>query len=251
MQSSLTVESEDELGYGRVKRGSAATDNLPQLHQLGHGNVTPLQIEELVRPAIAVQSDSISCGVQGKLGSVIVCFVGRHDRWIGHVTFRDTPERITHEAPAALELDLGIDVLKLAPAALIAHVMGTTRLDSMRRRLDDPAKLAPDKSLVIADGGNLNQITGGGPRNENRLSVIPLSDSISARCQAKDPNSCHRRESARACRAQFPSAVVWLMTTERRLCRASSSASAAAMATASARSGDVTGWSRSGLRSRN
>jgi hypothetical protein len=67
--------------------------------------------------------------MEGELGPVIVHAVGRCDRRVVRIQLGDSPESIANKAPPAGQLGVVVDVLELTAAALIAHIVGATRLN--------------------------------------------------------------------------------------------------------------------------
>jgi len=88
--------------------------------------------------------------VERELGSVIVGLLRRDDRRVGDIPLSYPPERVSHEGPAALELGLVVQVLKLTAAAIVPDVMGTARLHPSRRSLEQFTHSRSGKLLVLS-----------------------------------------------------------------------------------------------------
>ena len=73
------------------------------------------------------------------LGAVLELRFGGDHLGIGQVQFGDASERVAHEPAARLALDGGVEVLELAPAAFVVHIVRAAGLDPVGRGLEDPA----------------------------------------------------------------------------------------------------------------
>jgi hypothetical protein len=84
-------------------------------------------MEDLVRPLVRMETDALSVAtrVERQLGPVLVDLLGRHDRWIGYVALAEPAERVAYQRASVGELGLIVEVLQLAAAAIVSHVVGT------------------------------------------------------------------------------------------------------------------------------
>jgi hypothetical protein len=133
--AAIPVQAQHDLLYpGREKR-TKVSNCPPQLHELRNRDVTPLEVEYLVRSSIAVESDPpfILAHVERQLGSVVEDLCGGNDRRIRHLELAEATERVADEAAPGEELGLGIHVLQLTPPALVIDVVRTTGLDPVGR----------------------------------------------------------------------------------------------------------------------
>jgi hypothetical protein len=134
MATALAVLAEDDGLQAAGEQLAQPPERLPQLHEAGNGDVTPLEIEDLVRAVVRVQPDPAPVGArgQGDLGAVAEFLGRRNDRRILDLPPRDPAERVAHEAAPGLTLCGGCQVLELAAAAVVPHVVRAAGLDPVR-----------------------------------------------------------------------------------------------------------------------
>jgi hypothetical protein len=183
VSSSGAIHSQHYLREAGRQQRPQRSEMLPQLHQLRHGNVAPFQIEELIRSSIAVQSDppAVSTDVQSHLCAVIVGLGGGDVRRIGHFLPCKAAESIANQCAADLQLSLIINVLELAPAAVVLDVVGAAWLNAGGAGFEDVSNSRPGKALVLADVAQLDQVTGGGAGHEHCLPIGQLAHPFSTR----------------------------------------------------------------------
>jgi len=112
--------------------------------------------------------------VERELGPVIVGLLRGNDGGIGDIPLSYPPERVSHEAPAALQLGLVVQMLKLTAATIVSGVMGTARLDPSRRSLEQRSQPSPGKFLVLSNAGDLDEIARRRPRHKERPAIVQL-----------------------------------------------------------------------------
>jgi hypothetical protein len=90
------IEPEHDLLERGWKQGAKLPDRLPHSHQLRDGDVAPDEIEQLVRPIVAMQPYAPPSGahVQRQLGAVVVGLCRGRDGWIRDIALTKTTECI-------------------------------------------------------------------------------------------------------------------------------------------------------------
>ena len=142
MAATLAIETEHDRQEARRQQRAEAPQRLPQLHKLRHGDVAPVELEDLVGPLVVMEPNPPPVGAhrEGDLGAVVELAVAGDERRIGHVPPSQTAERVAHEAAARLALGGRVQMLKLTPAAFVLHVVRTARRDPIRGWLEQPAR---------------------------------------------------------------------------------------------------------------
>jgi hypothetical protein len=158
MSLAAAVETENDLLHLTRQQRPKLSDDLPQFHQGGYGDVAPLEIEDLIGSIVAVEAYSTSAGfdVEGKLGAIIIGLLSRNDGGVGHLALGDPAQCVTHERAPAGQLSLIVHVLQLAAAAFVMDIMRATGLHPMRRGLHHPGEPSSGKPLVFPQCGYLD-----------------------------------------------------------------------------------------------
>jgi hypothetical protein len=130
MPAAGTIHSQNHLGQPGRQQRTKTPKSLPQLHQLRDGDVAPLEVEELIGSAIPMQSDlpSIATDVESHLRAVVVRPRCGGDGRVWYFLPCQPAERVADQCTSALQLGLIVEVLGLAPAALVQDVMRAARL---------------------------------------------------------------------------------------------------------------------------
>src|SRR5215210_1017577 len=108
-----------------------------------------------------MKSDASAPGgyMKSELGAVVVDETGWFDRRIGNLALSQPPEGVANERAATLELRLVVDVLELAPTALVCGIVRTPRLDPKGRGFNEPRRPGPNEPFVLTRLSQVDQVT--------------------------------------------------------------------------------------------
>ena len=151
MQSRRTVLADHDPRDVRREEGCGLAKLVPQRHQLGYGDMTMLEREDLIRALVAPQADpSSTVGGERQLGTVLECLFRGHQVGVGHIESSQPPERITNERAARRLLRGEGQMLELAATTLVPGIVGTPRLYSVGTSFEDLPESRPREAAMIA-----------------------------------------------------------------------------------------------------
>jgi len=182
MRAALAIEPQREPRQPLRQERESAAQLAPQRHQLEIGDVTIGERKNKVRPIVGVQANSQSLRRHGDLRSVPPLLEGFHDFRVLDLELPDPAQRIAHNRALGTELAFVGDVLELAAAAMIVHVVRTGRRDSCGTRVHDRADLRAREVTVALEGvfAQADLIAGCRAWNEDDAPIAESSYAISS-----------------------------------------------------------------------
>ncbi len=205
MESAAAVESQDQLSKGGRQQASHRADVVPERHQLRGRDVAAHEVEDPVGPVERVEPDSLPALVHGEgdLGPILELLAGRNDLGVHQVEPGDAAERIAHEPAAGLALRRRVQVLELAAAAVVVHVVWAARLNPVGGGLQHTARPGVGVAPVCADLGDLDEVAGSGAGHEHRSSILQAPYPVAPGGEPEDANGAHRSPSSLAWWSQW------------------------------------------------
>src|SRR5207245_8036869 len=188
MRAAFAIELQRESGQAVGQQRKSTAQLAPELHQLVIVDVTIGERKNRIRPIVWGQTDSQSFRLHGDLRSIAPLIEGFDDFRVCDLELPDAAQRIAHNRALGTELAFVGDMLELAAAAMIVHVVRARGRDSSGTRPHDRADLRAREVAVALEGvvAQADLITRCRAWNEDDATVRQLADTVSSNRDSSD-----------------------------------------------------------------